>query len=143
MLKIHGKAASRLEKEQIMRRLFTVTAMLVLLAPAIGCESCLFRGERAQPVRPPVFRLASLLGPDCPGCAPAGGCSSCGAPTISVRNDARPGRLIAGPRDTRSSKEYPVRQVRPGRFRHPERNRLGRTVLFSWLFRLDALRGKK
>ena len=69
MLKIHGEAVSRFEREQIMRRLFTVMAILVLLAPAIGCESCLFRGARAQPApacAPPCDRGCS------PSCVPGG-----------------------------------------------------------------------
>ncbi len=62
-----------------MHKLFTVTVMLVLLAPAIGCESCLTRGERV----PPVATCAPPCEPVCPsGCAPGcgtpGGCSNCG-----------------------------------------------------------------
>ena len=96
------EAASRLEKEQIMRRLCTLTVMLALLAPAIGCESCfLHRGEQAQPISPcgsPCDpSCAPNCGPSCaPGGVPAGGCPSCGAPTIgAVETMPGPADLIA------------------------------------------------
>ena len=76
-----------------MRKLLTVTAILVLLAPAIGCESCLFRGARAQP--------APTCVPPCePGCAP--GCRLWAGRWLLLvcsddwrdGTDARPGELI-------------------------------------------------
>jgi len=66
-----------------MRRLYTLTAILVFLATAIGCESCFTRGARApQPV--PTYVAPCETG--CPtGCATPAGCSSCGgAPTIGT-----------------------------------------------------------
>ena len=52
-----------------MRRLFHLTAILVLLAPAAGCESCLTRGAKAQPYP----TCAPACEPGCvPSCAPGG-----------------------------------------------------------------------
>jgi len=67
-----------------MRRLFTVTAILVLMASAVGCESCLTRGEKA----PPYPTCVPTCEPGCapsmvPGVAPTGGCSTC-APTVGL-----------------------------------------------------------
>jgi hypothetical protein len=67
-----------------MRRLFTVTAILVLLAPAVGCESCLTRGAKAQPYPTCVPTCEPGCAPSvAPGGSPLGGCSSC-APTVGV-----------------------------------------------------------
>jgi hypothetical protein len=69
-----------------MRRLFTLTALLGLLALAAGCgESCLFRGEK-----PPAYQCAPVVEPGCGcGCAqPAcGGCSTC-APGVVMPGPA-------------------------------------------------------
>jgi len=71
-----------------MRRLFTVTAMLVFMVSAIGCESCLFRGAKAQPQPYPTCPPPCDSG-CAPGGVPGGGCSSCG-PTIGAMG-AMPG----------------------------------------------------
>ena len=102
-----------------MRRLYILTAILVLLAQAIGCESCLTRGVRAQPA-PTCVQPCE---PGCAtGCAAPNGCATCRYPWHGA--DARPGAVTLLALFKNSG------QVHPGRFRHPERNRLGGTVLF-------------
>ena len=83
-----------------MRRLFTVTAILVLLAPAIGCESCLFRG--AEGTAP-----SDLCSGVRTRCAPSVCARWCAGRRLFLvcadgrrdGNDARPGDLIVAARN--------------------------------------------